>query len=175
MKLNISDRDRKILLVGSVFLAAFLVYLAVEEVLGGYREMDRDIARKTDELVMVSRLRDQYLQTHGQLQAVKKRLDAQQENFSLLSFVEDLARQENIRDRFGSVKPKTVPLGDQYEERMLDIQMDDVTLARLVEFIYKLEHSGNVLKVKRLHIRPNFNNRDLLRVVLQISTVTRKS
>jgi hypothetical protein len=175
MKMNISDRDRRILILGAGALVAFVLYLVIDSVLEGYRQMDLEIASKNEERVMVSRLRDQYLQTHTELQTVKARLDAQQENFSPLSFVEDLARKENIRDRIGAVKPKTVPLGEHYEERMLEIQMDDITLPKLVEFIHKMENAGHVLKVKRLRIRPNFNDRDLLRVVMQISTVTPKT
>jgi len=175
MKMNISARDRKILFLGAVALLLFFVYLAVDAVLEGYRKMDTQIATKTEELVMVSRLRDQYLQTHNQLQSVKTRLDGQQDNFSLLSFIEDLANTEKIREKFGSVKPKTLPLGEHYEEKMVEIQMDDVTLAKLVDFIYKMEHSGHVLKVKRLRIKPRFNDRDLLSVVIQVSTFSRKT
>jgi len=173
--INISPRDRLLLYILGGFLSALLVFILVERVQEWYENLDTQIASKTDELKKVSRLREQYLETHGELEAIKAKLDGQQEKFSLLSFIEDLAKKEKIREKIGSVKPKTLPLVDPYEEKYVELQMDDITLPQLVDFIYKIEHSGNVLKVKRLRIKPHYNNRDLLEVVMQVTTFSKKT
>jgi len=175
MKMNISPRDRMLLQVLAGALVLFVVYLLVDEVLQGYQGLDDQIALKSEELKKVSRLREQYLQTHTELKAVKAQLDGQQENFSLLSVIENLAKQEKIREKIGSMKPKTLPLIDPYEEKLVELKMDDVTLPQLVDFIYNIEHSGHILKVKRLRIKPRYNDRDLLSVVMQVTTFTRKT
>ncbi len=175
MKMNITPRERKVLLAAACLMVLFVVYFVVDSVLQGYQDLDTDIALKTEEMKKVSRLREQYQQTHRQLETIKAKLDGQQKNFSLLSFIEDLANKENIRENIGSVKPKTLPLIDPYEEKLVEIQMDDITLPKLVDFIYKIEHSGHILKVKRLRIKPRYNNRDLLSVVIQVTTFSKKT
>ena len=92
----------------------------------------------------------------------------------MLSFIEDLAKKENIREKIGSVKPKKIPLGEDYEENLVEIKMDDITLTNLVDFIYKIENSGHLLKVKRIRIKTRYDNRDLLSVTMQVTTYMKK-
>jgi type II secretory pathway component PulM len=174
MKMNLTPREQKVLLLAGCALVAILVYLAVDSALQRYRDLDRDIALQTEELTKVSRLREQYVQTHAQLETIQAKLAGQKNTFSLLSFIEDLAKKENIREKIGSVKPKTLPLNDQYDENMLELQVDDITLVQLVDFIYQIEHSGPVLKVKRLRIKSRYNDRNLLNVTMQVTTFTQK-
>jgi type II secretory pathway component PulM len=174
MKMNLTPRERKVLLLAGCALVAILVYLAVDSTLQRYRDLDRDIAMQTEEMIKVSRLREQYVQTHSQLETIQAKLAGQKNSFSLLSFIEDLAKKENIREKIGSVKPKTLPLNDQYDEHMLELQVDAITLAQLVDFIYQIEHSGPVLKVKRLRIKSQYNDRNLLNVTMQVATFTQK-
>jgi hypothetical protein len=50
-----------------------------------------------------------------------------------------------------------------------------VSLSKLVDFIYKVENSGHLLKVKRLRIKTRYDNPDLLNVTLQVTTYNRKA
>jgi len=95
-------------------------------------------------------------------------------DFSLISFVEKLADQENIRENIGSQKPKTLPLNEDYEESSVEIQMSNINLDRLVNFIHKIENSGHLLKVKQLRMKTKYNDRDLLSVTLQVTTYKQK-
>jgi len=175
MKMNITPREQKVLACAGIVLALIIVYLMLDSVLQGYRGLATDIAIDQEELKKVSRLRDQYRKTHSQLELIKTKLDHQKKGFSVLSFIEDLAKKENIRENIGSVKPKKLPLGDDYEENMVELKLDDITLPKLVDFIFKIENSGNILKVKRLRIKTRYNNRDLLNVTMQVTTYTKKS
>jgi len=98
-----------------------------------------------------------------------------EKGFSVLSFIEDLANKQNIRENIGSVKPKTIPLNDDYDESIVELKVDNVSLSELVDFIYKIENSGHLLKVKRLRIKTRYDNRDLLNVTLQVTTYKRKA
>lgn len=175
MKMNLSQRERKILIAAGVVFALLLVYLGLDSLLRGYDELDRDIAKQERDLVTLGRLSAQYQDTRRQLTQIKAKLDQTQKGFSVLSFIEDLANKENIRENIGSMKPKKLPVNEQYEETLVEIQMDNVTLPKLIDFIFKIENSGHLLKVKRLRIKTRYDNRDLLYVTLQVSTYRNKA
>ena len=175
MKANITQREKRVLLAGGLVLLLLIVYFNVEGVMERYSGMETKIEGEKLKLQKISALRVRYQQTQQQLQGVKASLDKRRKGFSLLSFIEDLAKKENIRENISSVKPKKIPLGEEFVENMVEIKMDDISLAKLVDFIFKIESSGHLLKVKRIRIKTRYDDRDLLHVTLQVTTFTRKA
>jgi general secretion pathway protein M len=175
LKINLSQRDQRVLIAAGAFLVLIILYLAVDSVLQGYDRLEAQIASKTGEVEKLTLLREQYMEAHKQLADIKAKLDQMEKGFSLLSFIEDLANKENIRENIGSVKPKKIPLNDSYDENIVELNMDNVSLSKLVDFIYKVENSGHLLKVKRLRIKTRYDNPDLLNVTLQVTTYNRKA
>ncbi len=175
MKANLTQREKRALIGAGVAILGLIIYFNVEGVMDKYSGLKHKIEGERLELKKISHLRDQYLHTHQQLQAVKSSLEKRRKGFSVLSFIEDLANKENIRENITSVKPKKISLGEEFEENMVEIKMDDVTLAKLVDFIFKIETSGHLLKVKRLRIKTRYDDRNLLHVTLQVTTFTGKA
>ena len=175
MKMNLTQREQRVLLAAAVFVVLALVFWGVDSVYQSYDHLNDKILGERQELKKISLLRDQYRETHGQLEAIKSQLDRMKKGFSLLSFIEDLANKENIRENIGSVKPKTFPMGENYEEKQVEIKLDDITLSKLVDFIYKIENSGHLLRVKRLRLKTRYDNRNLLHVTMQVATYGQKT
>jgi type II secretory pathway component PulM len=175
LKMNLSQREKRVLFALAAFLVVLLVYLGVDSVLRGYDKLADQIESTRMEAEKLSRLREQYMEAHRELADIKAKLDQMEKGFSMLSFIEDLANKEKIREKIGSVKPKQVPLNDSYDENIVELNMDNVTLSALVDFIHKIENSGHLLKVKRLRIKTRYDNRDLLNVTLQVTTYKRKT
>jgi len=175
MKINLSQREQRVLIGAGVVFVLTLLYLGVDSVLQGYGNLGDRIATKRVEVEKISGLRTQYMEAHRQLEDIKAKLDKMEKGFSLLSFIEDLANKENIRDNIGSVKPKKLPLNDSYDENIVELKIDNVSLPKLVDFIFKIENSGYLLKVKRLMVKPRYDNRDLLNVTLQVTTYKKKA
>jgi type II secretory pathway component PulM len=175
LKINLSQRDQRVLIAAGAFFVLLILYLGVDSVLQGYDKLEGKIATKKVEVEKITRLREQYMEAHKQLTDIKAKLDQMEKGFSVLSFIEDLANKENIRENIGSVKPKKVPLNDSYDENIVELQIDNVSLSKLVDFIYKVENSGYLLKVKRLRVKTRYDDRDLLNVTLQVTTYKKKA
>ena len=175
LKINLSQREQRVLIGAGAFFVLLLLYLGVDSVLQGYDRLEGKIAKKRVEVENITRLRAQYMEAHKQLADIKVKLDKMEKGFSVLSFIEDLANKENIRENIGSVKPKKIPLNDNYDENIVELKMANVSLKELIDFIYKIENSGHLLKVKRLRIKTRYDNRDLLNVTLQVTTYKRKA
>jgi hypothetical protein len=164
-----------VLIGAGAFFVLMILYLGVDSVLQGYDKLEGKIVKKRAEVENITRLREQYMEAHKQLADIKAKLDKMEKGFSVLSFIEDLANKQNIRENIGSVKPKTIPLNDNYDENIVELKMANVSLTELVDFIHKIENSGHLLKVKRLRIKTRYDNRDLLNVTLQVTTYKRKA
>lgn len=175
LKINLSQRDQRVLIAAGAFLLLVILYLGVDSVLQGYDKLEGKIATKREEVEKITRLREQYMEAHKQLTDIKEKLDQMEKGFSVLSFIEDLANKENIRENVGSMKPKKIPLNDSYDENIVELKIDNVSLSELVDFVYKIENSGHLLKVKRLLIKTRYDNHDLLNVTLQVTTYKRKA
>ena len=52
--------------------------------------------------------------------------------------------------------------------------MEGVTLEQLVRYLYQIENSPQLLKIKKLEIKPRFNNRQILTVTFRVSAFTLK-
>jgi len=175
LKINLSQRDQRMLIALGAFILLMILYLSVDSVLQKYDKLEGKIVKKRKEVEDLTLLREQYMEAHKQLAGIKTKLDKMEKGFSVLSFIEDLANKQNIRENIGSVKPKTIPLNDDYDESIVELKVDNVSLSELVDFIYKIENSGHLLKVKRLRIKTRYDNRDLLNVTLQVTTYKRKA
>ena len=175
LKVNLSQREQRVLIGAGVFFILLFLYFGVDSVLQSYDKLEDKISAKRAEIEKISLIRDQYMEAHEQLADIKAKLDQMEKGFSVLSFIEDLANKENIRENIGSVKPKKLPLNDSYDENIVELKIDNVSLSELVDFIYKIENSGQLLKVKRLRVKTRFDNRDLLNVTLQVTTYKRKA
>lgn len=175
LKINLSQRDQRMLIGLGAFLLLMTLYFSIDSVVQKYDKLEGKIVKKREEVENLTLLREQYMEAHKQLTKIKEKLDKMEKGFSVLSFIEDLANKQNIRDNIGSVKPKTIPLNDDYDESIVELKVDNVSLSELVDFIYKIENSGHLLKVKRLRIKTRYDNRDLLNVTLQVTTYKRKA
>ena len=153
LKVNLSQRERRVLIAAGAVCICLLLYLGVDSVVQRYERLEDKITSTRGEMQKIARLRTQYMEAHEQLVDIKEKLDRMERGFSLLSFIEDLANKQNIRENIGSVKPKKIPLNDDYDENIVELKMDNVSLSELVDFIYKIENSGHLLKVKRLRVK----------------------
>lgn len=166
----LTTRERYVLAGTGLFVIVLIAFLAVDHVVQKYREMDESIIARKEDLKRVIRLRDEYRSVHRELESIRSRLDKKEAGFSLLSFLENLANEQNIRDNIASFKPDKKALNETYRELTVDLVIDNITLPQLVEFIYKIENSGHLVKVKRFRVKARFDNPDLLNATFQVST-----
>jgi hypothetical protein len=52
--------------------------------------------------------------------------------------------------------------------------MEGVTLEQLIQYLYQVENSPQFMKIKRLHIKPRLDNRQILSAIFRVSTFTPK-
>ena len=72
------------------------------------------------------------------------------------------------------MKPTVSTPSEVYNEESVEIKMEGVTLEQLVRYLHQIENSPQLLKIKRLEIKPRFNNRQILTATFRVSAFTLK-
>ena len=97
-----------------------------------------------------------------------------QQNFAIFSRLEEFAGQTGIRNKILYMKPTVSTPSEVYNEESVEIKMEGVTLEQLVRYLHQIENSPQLLKIKRLEIKPRFDNRQILTATFRVSAYTLK-
>jgi general secretion pathway protein M len=72
------------------------------------------------------------------------------------------------------MKPTVSTPSEVYNEESVEVKMEGVTLEQLVRYLYQIETSPQLLKIKKLDIKPRYDNRQILTATFRVSAFTLK-
>jgi general secretion pathway protein M len=73
------------------------------------------------------------------------------------------------------MKPTVSTPSEVYNEESVEVKMEGVTLEQLVSYLHQIENSPQLLKIKRLEIKPSrLDNRQILTATFRVSAFTLK-
>ncbi len=167
--MRLSTREKAIVGAGAAFLAGVVFWLGVwEPVQNGLALMERRVEAKRTEYRQIQELAAQYARLRSRIEGIEDHLKRSRE-FSILSYLENQARRQQVQDRIVQMKPKGGDVTRYYEEKTVEVKMEKVRLAELVRYLYQIENSPELLRIKQLQLRPRFDDPDLLDVRFQVS------
>ena len=107
-----------------------------------------------------------------EVERLRSMISRQQESRTMLSAIERIGEASGLSENVLSLKPTTVTMDEEYEETVVEIRLDRITLAQLVEFLGKLESLGRAGGIKALDVRRAERSEGALRAVVQLATVS---
>lgn len=161
---------------GGLFLAALLIYFVViSPGLARQKALERSIARKKADLVKITELGRSWENFKKDRSDVEAALKGRGDRFSLLSFLEGVTREVGVDKNIEYIKPVTFPPSDGlFRPEGIELSLVNMGMEQLVNFLYKVEHTGNLLFVKRIKIlKATRGTSSTLKVTLQVNTYTR--
>jgi len=171
---NLQPRER--LFVGGAGAALVVVLfftLVIDPLFKHSAELDRQIVTARRQLTELRTMQQDYRRQKSVVDSINSQLKKQQ-NFAIFSRLEELAGQTGIRNNILYMKPTVSTPSEVYNEESVEIKMEGVTLAQLVHYLYQVENSPQLLKIKRLETKPRFDNRQLLTATFRVSAFTLK-
>ena len=63
---------------------------------------------------------------------------------------------------------------EMYNEEQVEVKIDGVTLEQLVRYLHQVENSPQLLKIKKLDIKPRLDNRQILTATFRVAAFTLK-
>ena len=165
------QRREQILVAGAgiVVLLAVLFAFVVDPLLARAADLDRRLAAAGRQLAELQALRVDYQRQEQIIDRIDAQLRRQPRTFVIFSHLEQVAGQSGIQDKIQSMNTVAGPPNTVYKEDSVEVKMEGVTLAQLTEYLHRLERSPQVLKIKRLQIKPTRESRQLLSVRFRLS------
>ncbi len=170
---RLNKRDLRALLAGAGVLAvAMLMFLWLLPSLEKIRRLDRAIATETKKLEQVRELHQAVSELNEQEVKLQEQIRRRTtESFSVASVVEALARDSGLMEQVQYLKPEQGKLSDQFREALVSLKIVEITPAQLVDFLYRLESSERILRVRNLQLRQNPKEAGKLDATLTVFTL----
>ena len=154
---RLAPRERVLVGVAAISVLAISLYSFVWDPLQTSREqISRRIAAKEKDLSEIQRERDVYLD-------VKRRLEMNQagfttDNFNLFAYLQGEISQAVSKEHIISMNPSNKNIGSDYQEEMVEIKLQQLSLPQIVDLVYRVEKGEHPLRFSRLQIKKRFND-----------------
>ncbi len=158
-----SERDRKILIIGGIVVGILLSYLLIFRPLGNAVDDGQErIASRSETLAEMESI-------HAQLKQLQAQVPQGNDNVNLLSYFEGLARQAGLKDHIDYMKPGQGIQIAGVRRNTVEVKLTKVNLKQLTDLLFQAERGGRFpLAVDEIHIKKRFDNPELLDVTLEV-------
>jgi len=172
--MGLEERAQTLAAVGLVLLLLTLIIMPISCASSklGQMQDDFDKGRKSiDDLV--KKVSD-YELSKNKLAVLKKKF-SKGAGESMSTVIESIANEAGIGSNVDKLRPITLDSTEFYDEVGVDASISKVTLEQAVGFITSVESETKIpMRIKKLEIKPSYQNRQQLTVLMQISTVKPK-
>jgi general secretion pathway protein M len=156
--------------------AAVIVFLAVQFLIvplfDKNAQLTRTLATRQQELEQILLLQAEYRQTVQTAEQAQRYLKTRKRGFTLFSFLDTLAGQTGVKSHIAYMKPTTTTQKESpYRLSMVEIKLQDITMAQLLAYLHGIETSRDMISIKRLSIARGEQNATLINTVFQVETL----
>ena len=173
MAIRLNTRERWAVGTGAVVVLGFLLYQLLVLPMHSHQErLRRAVAVKSDILSQMSVLGAEYLHLRQASLSTKANLARRGPDFSLFAFVDQLAGESNVKERIAYMKPSSISRDDgRMRVSLVEMKLQEVTLAQLAAFLHRIETSTHSLLVPRLSISRAGQQSGFINVVLRVEAL----
>ncbi len=151
-----------------IILGFSLFGLVIEPTKDRIATLKRVIPEKQTELNKLSAAAKEYMFLSDSRRDLRSKVASQPETFELLPFLESLAQRCGLEKNVSKMQQRVVPLGTDYSQTVVEIELPGLSLARLVDFLQKVESSDIMARTGSLYINKGRTKKDLLNAVIEI-------
>lgn len=156
--------------------AGVIVFLAVQFLIvplfDRNAQLTRTLTTRQQELEQILLLQAEYRQTVQTAEQAQRYLKTRKRGFTLFSFLDTLAGQTGVKSHIAYMKPTTTTQKESpYRLSMVEIKLQDITMAQLLAYLHGIETSRDMISIKRLSIARGEQNATLINTVFQVETM----
>ena len=142
----------KLYLAAGVLLAVLIWELGIVPVNRKLKSLDKRIVKKEESLREIKRLRKEYSRFKG---GAGWGSAGSKKDFTPLAFLEKLSRRIGITCELTYREPRK--LDDERMETSVAVELNGVDMGQLLNYLYELENSQELLHIRNLHLVPEKN------------------
>jgi hypothetical protein len=165
---------REILYLGvlTAILTGILALEGIRTLADHHQTIARSIAAKQDAMERLAERKNYYDIIHAELETKRNLLKQRSPEFSLVSFLSQLAEEAGIQEQIQQIQPSRVPSSDRsLQWSMVDMKLRAVPLRQLVDWIERIETSGLLISVSSAVLTISETSPDRIDLTIQVQTL----
>ncbi len=171
-----SQREKIFIFSGTAVLLIVIFWLGVFRPYQNGMETARiRIRSRQRQLKDVRQLQREYFILQRAMTTAEKKMSSTTRGFTLFPFVETITTRLGVRDKLVSMRPQPAQIQGDYREESVKIRLKRLNLSQLVRLLYGIEESDAALHLKKMRLKPRFDNRSQFDIDLIISSLQRTS
>ena len=166
-----SRRERFMLAVGVALVIGVLLHqLVVDPFLNRKKRIEHLLQSKAASVVEMKLLQEQYLRISANKSDIMGKLKARDPEFSLFTFLEQQIDTVRLKQRVTSIKPTLSNYQQGIRQSTIDLKIEGVVLAQLVDFLALIESFDEVVFIDRIVVQNNSAEGGLLDAKVSVIT-----
>lgn len=165
---RLNQRERYIVYACAGGLGLLIVLVLITTAMATLSGMETKIEQRRDDVRRMQTLRGKFAEIDNELRRLEGIISRTGAGFSITTYLENLAKENGVQIQ--SVSEKMAPPNNLYTERQVEVNLKQIYLRNLIDFLYRIENSPQLLRIKTLQIKPNYSNPLYLNVVFSVST-----
>jgi type II secretory pathway component PulM len=168
--IQVTSRERLLSIGLIVVLAAWASYtLAVRPACNRIHTLQRIIPEKQAQLRQLQAQSAEYMALRHEVAQRQAEMTSPGSDFQLLSFLESLVERHKLNKHVVTMEQDARQPQPGYAETVT-IELHDISLKQLIDFLSAVQASGSTVRVGSLHIRKNPSDEALLDSTVGISS-----
>ena len=174
LKIKKLNKRERYIIYGAIGVVAALAvhHLVITPFLEKKSRMHKALLRKQEMIAEMQQWQSDYRAIEQNAQVAKARFARRSKGFELYSFLNKMAGKTGIKDRITSMKPtKTAQKNSEYRLSRVDMKLDSIGLEQLVNYLYAVETSENIVEIRKLTITKKDKKQGLISVIMQVEAI----
>lgn len=174
LKFKKLNKREKYIIYGAIGVVAVLAIhqFIITPFFENKRRMQNGLQRKKAMIAEMLQWQSDYQAIKQNAQDSKALFAGRSKGFELYSFLNKIAGQIGIKDRITSMKPtKIAQKNSDYRLSQVDMKLDGIGLEQLVNYLYSVETSENIVDITKLTITKKDKKQGLISVMMQVEAI----
>jgi len=169
--MSLDDRQRKIFMIAGAGVALLLFLWTVVLPKLGLGGLDKRIEQKTQELREMQQMYHDFNKINAEVALLDKQIE-RNKDLSLMTELSEIAKRSDldINDKVETITSKASPKNDFYKEEVVEIRIKKIDTEEFIRFLFAVEHSTKLMRVKKISAAARFDDPKLLDVVMEVAT-----
>jgi general secretion pathway protein M len=164
------DQKRLLWIAATLVLVLAVSQWLVRPILRRNDQLATNIQRSEERLQNLIRLEHRYREMLANSARLEQYQEKRQKDFNLFTFLEGIASREGLKRQIEFMRPSVRELSDTQQEEQVEMRLKDISLSRLIPYLYHIETAPEQVRIKRLTIRMRKLDSSQLEVSLVVVT-----
>lgn len=168
---RLEKKQRYYIAGAAIFVAlALILEFGIFSLLDAKERIERSVQINQKKLSELVSLDHEFGKLQAKTAKVKRALAARTADYSLFSYVEKKAAQAGCQGNIKSMNSSRGAQAASYEESIVDIKLDKITIRQLTDFLYYAESATDLVRIKRISVSKMKGSPEYLTAQIQLAS-----